>query len=917
MIALRKIAELPARLEKQALHCLQIGGYDRLVEKRWALNTDQSVPLVAFAHRPFDARSACIAILSASDSPQDDINLCAKIGAPVFFTVGKDEWNMWSLREGGPRHYRTLKAAEVENYFQREQKKLSPRAIFRAKAWVRTGEAKELSFVDAGLLPHLELDLGKRLVSVFADMLKATLASLGMDKVPDAKSSEAHELIRANFWLLAAKMLHDKEVENFIRLDFAHIETVLGRVAKHYHGKTPPSAPYAKNLGVLTAAANIVARQQSFRMVSAESLGALYEESLVTKDIRKLLNIHRTPTYLVDYMMAKLSRYMEREIGAENCRIIEPACGHAPFLTGALRLLSDILPEHIARDEDKRNRFLRDNLHGIDCDPFALELARLSLTLADVPKPNGWALERGDLYAADNLERSMATCNVTLCNPPFAEDQAGEFFRRTVDAMQPGTAFGFVLPSTVLTGKKWEPARRRLLADCEIREIAVFPDEMFRFASVETGILIGRKHEARQAGKSASIFFRRIREDDIEGFKQDYDDTWHDDIPRGWFEENDTRLIVPELRELWAACEKLPRFEDVAEIGKGFEHRSSEDPRFPKGAVTESDTKLVASQIRGFASMDDAPETHLAPEKRWLNLDKAVIRRPVSGINPDERSQVIMNYSPADRDAWRIKAYLDKDGRPATSDFLTIRPRTSAYSLECLWAICNSPVANSRAFSWGTKRHITAGLMRKMPVPDFGMHNTTALQSAVNAYFAAAREFSRTVDATPKKQKKTKRNESGQMLLGISKEPTADEIATAKDQLRALHWRVDAEVLKLYALPPELEGKLLDLFDGISRVGVPFEQKGYIPLDFRDVLTLEDFLRITDEWEVIDERRCDLIEKEYKSKRRPTCEDQCELAELQRLLELRQAYEDYLDPMPTAKLDAALARLEAKFGSNK
>ena len=32
-------------------------------------------------------------------------------------------------------------------------------------------------------------------------------------------------------------------------------------------------------------------------------------------------------------------------------------------------------------------------------DPFALEIARLSLTLADVPNPNGWALTEADMFS--------------------------------------------------------------------------------------------------------------------------------------------------------------------------------------------------------------------------------------------------------------------------------------------------------------------------------------------------------------------------------------------------------------------------------------------------------------------------------------------------------------------------------------
>ena len=52
-------------------------------------------------------------------------------------------------------------------------------------------------------------------------------------------------------------------------------------------------------------------------------------------------------------------------------------------------------------------------------------------------------------------------------------------------------------------------------------------------------------------------------------------------------------------------------------------------------------------------------------------------------------------------------------------------------------------------------------------------------------------------------------------------EPAADKTAVL-EHLRILHWRIDAEVLRLYDLPAALERKVLDLFSGVHRRGVPF-----------------------------------------------------------------------------------------------
>jgi hypothetical protein len=63
-----------------------------------------------------------------------------------------------------------------------------------------------------------------------------------------------------------------------------------------------------------------------------------------------------------------------------------------------------------------------------------------------------------------------------------------------------------------------------------------------------------------------------------------------------------------------------------------------------------------------------------------------------------------------------------------------------------------------------------------------------------------------------------------------------------EDRARALLQRVDAEVLRLYDLPPRLERQLLDLFSGQQRPGVPFTFERYFPEDFEPCFPLHMYL---------------------------------------------------------------------------
>jgi type I restriction-modification system DNA methylase subunit len=891
-----------------ARKCLRICQYrDDLVRDDAPLSGGRQ-GLVGFAHRPLDTRSACVAVLPAGLSQPDDVAACRDIGASLFFVAGDDRWNVWSQTREQPIHRQLLRTSEVENYFRQHRDQFAPGAIFRAKTWQRAGEGQQLNFVDADLLPMLERDAGLRLRNLFERMVATTMDFLDWKSVPD-NDEEAHWLTKTNFWLLAAKLLHDKRVPRFINLDFGDVRTVFARIAYHYDRNNPNPPKINGRLRALQEAARLVAAPPHFRNISAETLGVLYEEALISPTTRKLLGTHRTPTYLVDYMLARLGGWIE-ELGHKRCHIFEPACGHAPFLSGALRLVSDMLPASIADDPNKRHDFLKDHLRGCDSDSFALEIARLSLTLADIPNENGWVLNDGDMFAGSTLANETKSASVVLANPPFESEQAAKFLQRTVPALQPGTVFGFVLPVNELTGAACAAIRRQLLAECEIKEISVFPDRMFKFASVETGIVLGRKHEAKKAAVAAGIRFRRVRESKMVDFRERYDDSWRDFVDVDWLaSSNKARFVVPDARRIWSVFERLPQFKKFAAIGQGLIHRAKTDPRFPAGAITES-RKRLSGLDEGFASVDDSPNTHLLPTIWWLNLNKQTIRRPVAGTKL-KVPQIVLNYAPVDRDVWRLKAFIDSAGRAATSDFLLARPKD--ISLECLWSLCNSPIANLYSFAFGTKRHTTAGVLRAMPVPELDSCDLSRLEAAATAYLDAAKKFTAAYQQSQAKAKSglarrqlPRQTASDQMHLGLPGQPSDQEIAMAKDQLRALHWRVDAEVLRLYALPPQLERELLDAFDGVRRVGVPFEQTRYIPREFQDVFTLDEFLRITDEWDATEAHRCKLIEKRIKTGSR-TNEEEKEFRQLQRLLMLhRRLYA----PLPTAEIKALTKRLK-------
>jgi hypothetical protein len=198
-----------------------------------------------------------------------------------------------------------------------------------------------------------------------------------------------------------------------------------------------------------------------------------------------------------------------------------------------------------------------------------------------------------------------------------------------------------------------------------------------------------------------------------------------------------------------------------------------------------------------------------------------------------------------------------------------VRPRASSYSVETLWALLNSPVANAYAFSHLGKRDNIVGDIRKTPVPK--VTSFESVQRAATAYLEAA----------------------------------SSETDSATLQKLLLH--VDCEILKLYSLPLHLEQSLLAIFTGWKRAGVPFTQCRYLPEKIEQSMRFSDFLQFEEDWSVTNRVRGELIDRGIAGTLS---------AEERARLDALQTYADYhideMAPRPAHLLD----ELEDKLLSN-
>ncbi len=841
--------------------------------------------MVGFAQLPVDSRSACVAVLSTASAPRHAVESCRLVGTPLVFVCFEDTLQWWKQGARSAEWLESVPTRHIDGFFKAHQDEFSPQAVYRAKTWGRFREEFQLKFVDLGLMPLVEEEVGEALGKLVERNVSALAARLGWDEVT---SSQGHWLLQTVFWLISGKILRDKDVDAFQDLDLTDVEDVFGRVAQHY-GTEPLVASSKKKLEALRESARDVERFSDLSLTTTEALAYVYENTLISKKTRTSLGTHSTPSYLVDYVVGNLADWIE-EIPVNERSVFEPACGHAAFLVSAMRLLTELLPDEKAIPS-RRGPYLRSRLHGTDIDSFALELARLSLTLTDIPNPDGWDLKAQDMFVGDRLAEQAERSTILLANPPFANfkpeervayeeqdtelrfvNRAAEMLWRTVPSLSPGSVFGVVLPQTFLHSDNATEMRRFLVEQCELREVCLFPDKILSFSDAESAVLLGRRLPAGSR-RRPNTRYRHIRERQVPVFRSTYEVSRTEVVPQSQFGSSEDRsLRIADLAEIWSALADAEILASIAELGQGLIYHGRD---LPEGAVTYSNESFDGS-VRGFIHFDSGLQLHELPTSYWMNLSTEVIRRPVSGTTTGV-PQVLMNYAPVSRGPWRLKGLIDRAGHAVTSRFVAIRPRQTSCSLEFLWAVVNSPIANAYAFTHLSKRDNTVGDVRRLPVPTAG--STGCIEQAVIAYLEAVRE--------------------------------ASECSVLQDLLL----RVDAEVLKLYSLPLELERALLDLFNGHDRVGVPFKQERYFPEELDHPMRLADFLDYEADWPKTNRRRGNLIKKSIAGTISET--EQIELDAL-------QAYADYhiekVAPRPTAffdELEGMLAASQARRGDDK
>ena len=340
-----------------------------------------------------------------------------------------------------------------------------------------------------------------------------------------------------------------------------------------------------------------------------------------------------------------------------------------------------------------------ERLIGVEVEPFSRELAKLQLTLADVPHGNSWHIDEMDMFMPGVLAERSSACTLLLANPPYeaftppektrlrrggeevtAITKAVEMLKRTLPHLPPGAVFGVVLPLGFLHDRESRPIREFLLNECEISEIDVFADKLFEHGEHEVTVLLGRRRHAGK--KNGFVMYRRVRESGMAAFKgrMAFSSEWR--VPRARFSSSPEltlmlriwwRCGITSLRHRYSA--RRSTFRKAANTGKKGNSR-------PAALTAKKRPGWIQAILKELVSIGSG--SFLEPSG-WIRPE-ILIRSRGGGALPGT-PQVVLNYARVSRDPWRLKAVIDERGLAVASRMIVFRPKSGGPSLALLWAV--------------------------------------------------------------------------------------------------------------------------------------------------------------------------------------------------------------------------------------
>ena len=755
------------------------------------------IELAAFAQWPPSYRNACFGVTTPTTDSAAAITPFRALGAPQVLALypAKRRVRRWKISAtGDPVMLNEFGFDAIASTFKQYEKEWAPQRVLDARTLVFADAAAQLDFFDAGLLPALEASLRVRLERDIQHIMKRC-KDVYAQQYPGLSFDDAlAPVFRLVFRLIAAKMLIDRGNQT----EWAALsapQVIMAVDAFYFRNETPE--PVLQNVTVQNAVWQQVLSGLDLQNLSVETLAYLYENAFVTEELRRDQSIHATPPEVAEYMIRQLPI---DKLSYANRRIFEPFTGHAPFLTAALRRLRELLPKDISPQE--RHDYFVSMLSGMENEPFAREIARYALILADYPNPDGWRIRDANIFTSPMFDRLLQDSNIVLCNPPYGDFTVAEraalgkdaAYRKEAEALrrvlaQHPTMLGFVLPRSFLNSTAFRSLRQQMAVLYKSISVTILPEKTFNKASQEVACITAHNIDLLTPPYS----YATVSSTGYDTFQHTGKPTWKDNYSSLVSRDNDVIFRRTSLQSVWQATESYARFSSIAEIHRGLAYKTG----FLQQCVSAEPQPDFAP---GVQTIQNYLEPYLLRDYEYLSTAPKKIAIQRSGLR-SASPKVLINRARSSRNYWSITGGVDQQNLIFSHMYYGMWANHNT-PIELLAAVISGPIANAYMFSERTGRDNYIHIINRIPVPSFTEEQTELIVSLVQEYYL----------------------QRGQWLV-TKHAKRLDAHYEAK--CRKLLYQIDAAVLEAYALPIELERELLQVFDGVPRRPLPFDFPGY------------------------------------------------------------------------------------------
>lgn len=203
-----------------------------------------------------------------------------------------------------------------------------------------------------------------------------------------------------------------------------------------------------------------------FSVIGVDILGSVYEQFLgkvirLTKggnavieekpEVKKAGGVYYTPQYIVDYIVKNTVGELVKDKTPKDVaklKIVDPACGSGSFLIGAYNYLLNWHHKYYVENDVERNLkskklfkdaegnyflstqekkdILLNNIHGVDIDPQAVEVTKLSLALKMLEGENSETIGAQFVMFADRILPDLSSnikCGNSLIGSDYYSDK--------------------------------------------------------------------------------------------------------------------------------------------------------------------------------------------------------------------------------------------------------------------------------------------------------------------------------------------------------------------------------------------------------------------------------------------------------------------------------------------------------------